>query len=321
MRIVIALRNFTLLTLLFFLLYLLLVPASPYVVISAVSEVIAYRVSRTEVAAIPLVNAQVRSSDASVLAKRSNNAASFVTGLLQPASNSIVHYRYLSGKVAIIVEGGKKSAGEIRFPDGSTRNLSKRAKFVLDTSNGAMPRLPIAGPAEIGLEYGVQSTPAGNGTFSQPIMSEGSIIVFSRGRIYPYEKELYPVSGATFPLPSGGRLSSGDSLIPNSESDAKPWFGIAQIIPSGFKISATTISPNLHLYRMGSRESETFAFSILTQAASDPIFQLIILFIGGLQTLATVWVSKKSSKKPTPNHDKYNFVHFSKYFRNLIFFR
>ncbi|MCJ2164678.1 MULTISPECIES: hypothetical protein [unclassified Pseudodesulfovibrio] len=314
-----TLKYLALLGILSLLLFIQISPTDPYVVISATTEVLTYRVSRAEVAAIPLIEAQVRSTDAGFTTLKDEEGRPLFTGLLEPTKDSIVCYRYADGRVSIVVDGGDKSAGTVKLPDGRQHELSTRAMFVVNMSQGTLQRLPIAGPTEIGQEYGVQAVPQGKGAFSRPIMSKGNINVFGRGRFWPYKNDLYPVPGGNIPLPAGGRLSSGDTLIPHSPTAASPWFGIAQITPEGFDISATTVSSNLRLYRMGSTgESETFALSVLTQAISDPVFQWVVLFFGTLQVLISMWGSRSRRKRETFDNVKNILKPFTQHLRRLF---
>lgn len=316
-----SLKKILFLSPLLLLLYFLVPSSDPYVVISAISDGLTYRVARIEVATIPLVEALVRTDNSDFAKHRGDKERPLFTGILEPAEGSLVSYRYAAGKVSIIVDGGEISAGVLRFSDSSTHTLSKRATFVIDMDTTTLRALPIAGPAEIGLEFG-KIIPRGGVIPFRPFMSEGNILVFGRGRFEPYKGNLYPILDATFPLPAGGRLSSGDTLLPNVPTEAKPWFGIAQITPAGFSISATTISSSLQLYRMGATgESETIALSTLTQAFSDPVFQWVVIFIGCLPAIQMLFIffeSFHSYKEKIARHEQSIKNFFTKYFNIIL---
>lgn len=298
-------RQFRLTLLLTFLILFVLIvnllSTKPYIFISATSDILSYRVVRKEVAIIPLTDALVRSDEPSVI----KGERHLFTGLLKPSTDAIVYYRFTPEKISIVVEGGASSSGILQYSNGTEQKLSQRAMFIVSVAQTPLKYLPIAGPAEIGQEFGVRDTFQGSDKIPTPIMSEGSVLVFGRGRIWPYSKDLYPIIGGSFALPAGGRLSSGDPLVPGAPSEAEPWFGIATITPKGFSISATTLSSSLRIYRMGSSgESEKFALSILTQIFSDPAFQWGILFIGLLDVLFNFFKLIKNTLQNQAQNEK-----------------
>ena len=276
----------------------------PYAVISATSDILSYRVTRKEVAAIPLKDAILRSDDFSFVPKNINNEQASFTGILKPATGAIVHYRAKHDLISIVVEGGASSSGSFYSSDGTEYTLGPRAMFVICASPNTL-HFPIAGPAEIGQEFGVIDPIHQSSHTPTPIMSKGTVLIFGRGRIWPYSQDLYPINGGSFTLPAGGRLSSGGTLIPGESSKEEPWFGIATTTPEGFSISATTLSSSLRIYRMGSSgESENFALSVWTQTISDPVFQLGITIVGFIYALLESVKLIKDMLREQPKNEK-----------------
>ncbi|MBG3876403.1 hypothetical protein FVW20_05015 [Desulfovibrio oxamicus] len=252
----------------------------PYVSISANSEFATYRVTREKAAEVPLNEAAYRGDIASCPRLEELTGKKALTGRLEPSTGSIVTYRNYDGEIAIAVSAGPHGPGTLNFADGPPCSLGTRSIFVLNGKTGSVPPLPIAGPADIGREYGEPPIPDGQRHHPTDHMSAGSIQIFGRSRLAPYLGALYPVSSASFPLPAGGRLSSGDNLSPSGQhAQAEPWYGIAEVRNDGFRISATTATANLYLYRPGATgETERFALDAFVGPLSDPSVILLTVF-------------------------------------------
>ncbi|NEK17159.1 hypothetical protein [Rhizobium leguminosarum] len=251
-------------------------PPKPYVAISATSEYLSYRVARPPISAIPLVEAAIRSTNLKCLTP--------FTGLLEPERGAIVRYRSGGDRIAIQVDAGDKVAATLRSEGEPDCQVTGSLTVVLE-SKGYIRALPIAGPADIGIEFAAPALPrvaTGDGQkFEQVrnIMWEGSVQAFTRGYL---SGGLSPKADAEFTLPAGGRISSGDSLVPSQDDqNITPWYGIAEITEKGFKVSATTTSLDLKLYRPGTNlgDAETFRLDFLANIFSDPgIIWLAIVF-------------------------------------------
>ncbi|MDD4702402.1 MAG: hypothetical protein PHI96_09295 [Desulfovibrio sp.] len=267
----------------FILLVLALPDKPPYVVIEALTEQVRYRVSRPAVAAIPLVNATVRTElEHCPQIVAPDGSVALFSGLLKPAEGSVVTYRYLPELVSIELNSGEVSAGSLTFKDGASCMLPQHFSLFAAMGNVVRRPLPIAGPADIGWEMGapsvnVQNRPAKNYMFG------GTVQVFGRASAFPYAGALYPTANATFPLPAGGRLSSGDDITAKEpKAKVSGWYGVAEAGEKGFKVSAATISSDLRLYRPGGSEKgefETFGLGMLTQIFSDPSVVVLTLFL------------------------------------------
>lgn len=264
----------------------------PYVSINAQSEYVAFRVTREKTAGIALIDALPRGNviECSRAEQQHNKR---LTGRLEPASGAVVSYRFNEGHIAITVLEGPSGSGVMVFNEGDSCPLGGRSTFIIDDLSGGLNPLPIAGPGEIGREYGEPPIPSGKKKHPADHMSSGTLLIYGRSRLIPYVDALYPVSYASFPLPAGGRLSSGDSLDPQSvQNNADPWYGITEIRNDGFKISATTTTSSLMLYRPGAaREAEHFALDAFVGPLSDPSVILLTVLFGIIaMTLKSVGV-------------------------------
>lgn len=251
----------------------------PYIVIDATTEILTYRVRRPEIAAIPLFNATLRGAFDNCPWPTLSESNLPATGILKPVRGSIVKYRFTPERIAIEIEGGDHSAASITLPNGTFYNLPSRVVAIIDTGPRVRP-LPIAGPAEIGREFGGLSVRAGHPPRSNDFMYGGTVKVFGYALLPPFKGSLYS-SGSEFSLPAGGRLTSDDNFDPfETQTTAAPWFGIAELIEKGFKVSATTVSADLRMYRPGATgETERFALGALTRVFNDPSMAVITIFI------------------------------------------
>ncbi|GAB7080503.1 hypothetical protein [Megalodesulfovibrio paquesii] len=283
----------------------------PYVVIDATSEMLTYRVRRPGIAAFPLVDARLRGEFATCAWPTMPLPAETVTGSVEPAAGSVVRYRFTPDRIAIDVDGGNRTAGTITLVNGTSYQLPSRIAAVLATQGKALRPLPVAGPAEIGREFGSGTSAGGLAGKGSDFMYGGSIKVYGFALFPPFSGALYS-SGADFALPAGGRLTSGDDFNPLSpQSTAAPWFGIAEPVEKGFRISATTVSSDVRMYRPGATgEVETFALSLLTRIFYDPSLAVVTLFLSTfafliqpLKTLLEVKKTVQDQQNTSLNHD------------------
>ncbi|MCW1751112.1 hypothetical protein [Rhizobium acaciae] len=270
-----------------------------YVSIQALSELVRFRVTRPAVAAIAIQDATINAATENCAALNEASIKAF-TGIVEPAAGAIVTYRFAPDKIAIQIESSGSQTAVLRFSEAADCPLTGAASFVLDRSGTTASRpLPIVGQTDIGVEFGAPTPPSAGSSRPLGIMWEGTIKVF--GRSY-FGGKLYPIADAEFPLPVGGRLSSGDDLDPSKASNGRdsvpPWYGTATVADTGFRISATTVSKDLKLYRPGTSrgEAETFGLGLLTSLFADPSvawFPLAIaIFTVVMQTIASwmgVW--------------------------------
>lgn len=272
--------------------FMLVLPKrKPYVSITANSEFAAYRVAREKVAGIALIDVEFQGDIATCPRLATASDHNRLTGLLEPYTGSIVSYLHNNGRIAIEVQAGPQGGGMLNFAEGSPCPLGAQSRFITQAGASNSPPLPIAGPTDIGREYGVQHVPSSASPPSARLMSGGSVQIFGRSRFIPFLDSLFPVSSASFPLPAGGRLSSGDGLDPSAPpGQTEPWFGIAEIKKDGFRISATTATSTLYLYRPGATgETERFALDAFVGPLSDPSIILLTVLFGVItMTLKTV---------------------------------
>ncbi len=267
-----------------------------YVSINALSELVRFRVTRPAVAALALRDATFNLT--AVGCSGLNGSPPSFTGVVEPVAGAIVTYRFSKDRIAIQIEAAGSQTAVLRFSDSAECEVSGALSFAFDKGGvSASGPFPIVGPTDVGVEFGAPTLPTDKRSGRSGIMWEGSVKVF--GRSY-FGGKLYPIADAEFPLPVGGRLSSGDDLEPSkSPPDAvPPWYGTATVTDTGFMISATTVSSDLKLYRPGTRrgEAETFGLGLLTSLFTDPSvawFPLGIAVLSfALQTIASwmgVW--------------------------------
>ena len=288
-----------------FVLLINFIPArQPYIVIDAISEMLTYRVRRPEIAAMPLFEANLKGDFNNCPWPTMSQPSIAITGMLEPSIGCIVKYRFTPDLVAIDIDGGNKSAGSLTLSNGTYYDLPSRVVAVIGTGGVVRP-LPIAGPAEIGREFGSVTTTGAHPRKSNDFMYGGSLKVFGYALLPPFEGALYS-SGADYALPAGGRLTSDDDFDPvKTQSAAAPWFGIAELDKKGFKISATTVSSDLRMYRPGATgERETFALGLLTRIFYDPSLAIITVFLATFSFVMPPLKTLMGLKKRSTTNDK-----------------
>lgn len=257
----------------------------PLIVINAETEYVAFRVVRPEIAIIALEDTAYRGDN---LNCPKLQGSQITLGLLEPARKSIIQYRYAGEKLAISLASSPDAPSHLRFPDETACTLPSVASFVLkkhgNQSLGSRP-LPIAGPGQIGDEYGPPTLPPEQSTSpyyrTLGTMISGELQVFGRTANPINRGTLYPAQNAVFPLPAGGRLASGGGNISSDEmiSNAS-WYGVAMMGDKSLHISVTTESEDLQLFRPGrSSDFERFGISIFARLFSDPSIAPISLFL------------------------------------------
>ncbi len=210
--------------------------------------------------------------------------------VLLPAEKAIVRYRIRDGAVSVEVEepppdsAGKRSPTLLRMTDPlgeETDCVLEGSRHVFRIENPRDLLLPIAGPAEIGIEFGA---PVASGTAGRRVpnlLLEGRLQIYAKSR---WSRALYPVITDELIVPAGSRLASSRDVTGPAPGD--PWYGVA--IPEeeeeggrAFRISATTESSRLHFFRPGrTGESETFSLGLFTRILGDPSIAILsFLFV------------------------------------------
>ncbi|UIK04105.1 hypothetical protein [Neorhizobium galegae] len=272
-----------------------------YASVDAVSELVRFRAVRPLIATIPLTDATLIAS-AEGCVGLAGDPSPRVTGLLQPSEGAIVSYRAGAGRIAIQIVGGRlvsengaRIAATFQSSGRADCDLVEPVTVRINNADELVRPLPIAGPADIGQEFGVPTMPTGTASSRiYDIMWEGRVRVFNRTY---FSERLVPVADAEFPLPIGSRLSGGDNLDPKQPVDPAiaAWYGAAIPGEKGLQISATTISKTLQLYRPGTRrdEMETLGLSLLTSTFADSLALIIIGFVvvfGGVLGAVASWM-------------------------------
>lgn len=243
---------------------------APYLVIDAVSELLEYRVTRDVVAQFPATGA---SFDPPSGCNSDFDDTSRI--IVLPHAGTVVRYRWAPDMVGIRLISSSGFAGRLLLIDGQRCDLPGDFSMILPMGQSALgPNsrpLPLAGPAEIGITFGAPAFPSG-GMRESGLMHSGRVEVFGRAVWPPWEQgELYPTQNTGFPLPAGGKLTSGISLDSPEAAVAPAWYGVVSHGPRGLVISATTESDSLQLERPGvSGEAERFDLGLLTVIFHDP---------------------------------------------------
>jgi hypothetical protein len=271
-----------------------------YASVDAVSELVRFRAVRPLIATIPLTDATLIASGEGCVGL-AGDPSPRVTGLLQPSEGAIVSYRAGAGRIAIQIVGGRlvsengaRIAATFQSSGRADCDLVEPVTVRINNADELVRPLPIAGPADIGQEFGVPAMPTGTASRIYDIMWEGRVRVFNRTY---YGERLVPVADAEFPLPLGSRLSGGDNLDPKQQVDPAiaAWYGAAIPGEKGLQISATTISKTLQLYRPGTRrdEMETLGLNLLTSTFADSLTLIITGFVvvfGGVLGAVANWM-------------------------------
>lgn len=263
----------------------------PYIIIEAKTGIVKYRVQRQHLTSIALQNANIkyRQPDGTVINRT-------ITGVLAPTPGTIVTYRFLDETLSVMLEGnGNQSPGVLDLEEGEHETLPPSRISITQSGKNRIRPLPIAGATEIGQEIGAPSGSSQN----FPYLYGGSVYVFGRTSSPGYRDRLYPQDNASFPIPAGGRISSGDFLASkNSKSSVPAMYGIAEVEGGSLKVSLSTVTDQLHLYRPGrTGEVETLGIGFLNQILIDPSYGLVILFISIFSFLLSVFSSFKLTER------------------------
>lgn len=245
----------------------------PYVFITLETELLDYHVAREVLAGVFVEDATYTGQLDCQPARAPDGKLS---GLLQPAAGSTVTYRWRPEGVAITVGRAAGRLARFTFPDEeSCQFTGDSATIVLRGAGVSDLRLPIAGRAESGSE----NSAATASTAPRGMIHAGEVTVFGRTLL---GRELYPVANATYPIPPGSRLASGQSFVSvRPEDGGAAWYGAARVGERGLLVSATTDTTRLLLYRPGlGEQTESFSFGLLTRIFNDPSLGLLTLSLG-----------------------------------------
>lgn len=230
----------------------------PVLVIEGQSNFVEYRVKRSHVSAIPLVEASIRGDD----------EMTGVTALWTPDVDAKVSYNWFDDGIVISCDG----TSVLEYADGKRTPLANMVfiRIAVGQSGSVLPDLPISGPAQIGSISQVPTAPRqGRPILPSQIFLGGKIDIFAKEKLPPWKKNksLYHVS--RLELPAGGMLTSSSPVqAPNGAS----WYGVSRYGSKGFDVSATTETTQLKIVRSGAGEGETAGFNIgtISRAYSDP---------------------------------------------------
>lgn len=269
----------------------------PYVVITAKSEQLRFRVVRPALARVALTNARVTARGFACDSGDTN-----ITALLEPGQLSWVTYRISPQGVAIEVRQdteanassadgtltSSQSESRLIFADESQCALPPIALFVMERKMGegdAALDLPIVGPAELGAEMRAITIGPNGARPMTGLLRDGTVSIFGRSS-WLSAPELYTVADNVMTLPAGGRLSAGD-IDAEATALPAPWFGVASVTQAGiFSVSAATVSSDLEFYRPGpDREVQRLGLRLVTRVVNDPLLALLVI---GLATFSFV---------------------------------
>lgn len=257
-------------------LVMLMVRSSPpYIVVDADTEFLAYRVVRPELASVPLVDARmsVESPDCAGFA---DPASGTITALLTPDAGAVVQYRWSPTRVSISLKKEGDHVGVLRVYDESVCDLAAaQVRFDMPAPTVESPAarpLPIAGPAEIGTEFGEQLAPRPGVARVFDLNSGGTLKVFGRATLPPFRGSIYPAGNVVFPIPAGSRVTSGSgSLSSSAPNDHSSWYGTAEVAADGFRVSITTETDEVFVFRPGfGSQKQVFSVGLLARMFGDP---------------------------------------------------
>jgi len=290
-----------------------------YLDVSAEAESLLYRVSRPELASVPLLGARVQNQPQCVSALGESINSNFI-GIVRPNEGTLVRYRWSVERVSISltaterlteVEPGtqtiqqpadpseqqpQSSAGQL-IVSGQMCDLQSTAVLVLPVTPDNVRPLPIAGHMEIGVAFGVPLEPRVGASMHTGIMYGAEVRVFGRSLL---SDRLFPIYDSPISIPAGGTLSTIEfSNDENSHgrisNNDHGWYGIAEIGQKSFEISATVQTSDLIFTRAGStREQERLAVSFLTEVVRDPDLSELLLWIGVIVFLFQIVVAAYS---------------------------
>ena len=271
----------------------------PYLNVKAETEVLVYRVARQDLAGIMLIGASI-TTQAVCQDPIASNLSDFV-GLLRPVVGTDVRYRWsaemlsiditpsantnrLSSAPEIEKSRSVESIAKLENSDGAQCDLPEGSRVFVPRGEEPVVPLPIAGPLEIGVPFGVPLTPRRGATRHTGIMYGASVQVY--GRAFLTDK-LYPVSDTPIDIPTGSSLISPSFAFNGHNDDSENashesgWYGIAIPGDRGFHVTATVDTADLRFYRAGGfSETEEFDVSFLIELVRDPTLSKIILCLG-----------------------------------------
>lgn len=286
---------------------------APLILIHAQTELVSFIVARPELANIPLYNVELVRHDGKTC-KQLTEQNDLFTGLLQPMVGTRITYRHSGEKIVIEIKPGPLQKGEkhstlayLKFSDDTRCVVHNRLviRFEPPASENhfminARP-LPIAGPSEIGKEYGAPLMPRKSGKRTAGLLAGGTLRVFGRATSLISGKEIYPPQHANFIIPKGSRLTSISSRG-NNEFFPNSWYGSVTINEFIFDLSATTEAKELRLYRPGrSQDAELFKTSLLAQIFNDPslaIFSFLFVLFTIILQVVLAFINVLSSGPP-----------------------
>ncbi|GLQ53807.1 hypothetical protein [Devosia nitrariae] len=249
----------------------------PLVVIELETETLLQSVRRPDTSSIAMTGARLRlRGDAELPAQCSVllSKKGFFSGIVRPEQQALVRYRWNPERILITIAArGKETVligadeGRCAIPAQDDLNIDLPKPGGIDPTS----RLPIAGPAAAGGEFGVPVLPGRDRVRDMTFLRSGTVKVFGRSD-WPFgQGELYAVEPEGFIIPAGSRLaSSGNISLPGDEAGAS-WYGVAEYSDHGFKVSATAETSRLLLFRPGATgPEETFAVGLLARIISDP---------------------------------------------------
>ncbi|MCF3936400.1 hypothetical protein L1787_23690 [Acuticoccus sp. M5D2P5] len=290
------------------------------VVLDVTAHLVKQAVVRNGAAAIPLNAARMRGNGACGEAARDGDR---ITGVLDVPTGSILVYRWRSDRISVTVEpkpaagptGEASGTGEVRLiwfdaeRNEHTCVLPARSAFEMERSSLSVAQpLPIAGPTEVGLEIGVPIAQSADGAPQASLLLRGEVSVFGRATLS--SSAIFPITGEPIMIPSGSRITS---TVDGSLEGGAPWYGVVFVEDDGFRISATTDTSDLYIFRPGQseRQYEHLEIGLFRWLFSDPslawistgllIMVLTIQTVGtGLALLPTDEDRKRNGCRPGP---------------------
>jgi hypothetical protein len=168
--------------------------------------------------------------------------------------------------------------------------------------------LPIAGPAEVGAELRVPNVPKASGQRDFNLLIEGDLQIFGKAIMPSFQDALFPALSNPLVIPAASRVASSGNVTAAEDAGAA-WYGVAFIAKNGFRISATTETSELHIFRPGIEKGqrEYFAIGLFTQILNDPSLAFIsfcfVVIVAVAQVMSGwvgVWQRRERPNGPDP---------------------
>lgn len=289
--------------------------ARSLVVLDVTAELVTQSVTRADLASVPLANARQTLGRSCIPEEN----AEPVNAVLRPENGATLQYRWTPDRIAVTVAAPEGRQGtQLRYFDEHDEYrecilVDRLNSFVIElyapdeldaseeleaSDERALARawpLPIAGPAEVGAEFGVINIPKAGEPRDFNLLMNGTLQVVGKATMPSARNALVPALSEALAIPAGSRLTSLTDPDAPPDAAGAPWYGLAIVAPNGFRVSATTEASQLYIYRPGidRDQRELIEVGLFAQFLNDPSLAIIALGLAAFVAIAQVisgWV-------------------------------